>query len=93
MAVVIGLRLRRGDVGESFAGNSIRRQHLIAAGVGPKLPAALPADRGAARSGGGILRDAERAAQAVGAAAAGGKASAGPAHAKHQKQGGKNFDH
>ena len=89
----MGPGLRRGDVGESFEGRSIRRQHLVAAVIGPKLPTALPSDRGAAHGGGGILRDAERTVQAVGAAAAGGKRCAGPADAEHQEQGGKNFDH
>ena len=65
---------------------SHRRQQLVAAVIRIKLSAALPLDRGAARGGGRALRDAERAAQAVGAAAglAGGEGCAGGADADYQ---------
>ena len=66
---------------------SHRRQQLVAAIIGVEFSAALPLDRGAARGGRGVGRDAERAAQAVGAAArlAGGKGRAGGADAEHQQ--------
>src|SRR5260370_36267155 len=73
---------------------SHRREQLVAAIIGVELSAALPADRGAARGGRSVFRDAERATQAVGAVAglAGGKGGAGGADAEHQQGGGGNLD-
>src|SRR5947209_11658884 len=72
---------------------SHRRQHLVRTIIGIKLSAALLADRGAARGGGSVFRDAERAAEAVGAAAwLAGEGGAGGADADHQQGGGGDFN-
>jgi predicted GIY-YIG superfamily endonuclease len=80
-----------GDMGVSI---SHRRQHLAAAIVRIKLPAALPLDRSAASGGGYVLRDGEAAGEAVGAAPAfaGGESGAGDGDADDEQESGCDFD-
>src|ERR1700751_4595414 len=78
--------LRRGDQEKSKP--SYIRQHPVTAVIGIEPPAALPADGGTAGGGGGILRHAKRAAQAVRAAAdvAGGEGCTGSGDADEEQK-------
>src|SRR5258708_6448562 len=82
----------------AFAGATVksshRRQQLVAAVIGVELSAALPLDRGTARGGRDVGRDAERAAEAIRGtpALAGGKRRACRRDAEHQKGCGDNLD-
>src|SRR3954452_2550779 len=94
-AVVMGPGLRRDDtvfVARNLA--SHRRHQLVPARACIKLAAALALDGGAARGGGCVLRERDRAAQAVGAAArlAGGEGGAVRGDADDEEGGGGDFD-